>query len=146
AHARRRLFDARRREHAAAVAPRLLRHSDAEAGGAADEIRRALVHAARLFRSVDVGRARNAQVTLHTSFRGQCTSSEEPASFAMKQVTRSAQDGRTVALASLVKHWCPAGRGRRSILPACPSSQPNRTLSARSANGAPITGSRRISQ
>ena len=69
AHARRGLLDARRRDHAAAVAARLLRHLDAEAGGAADEVRRAPVRAPGVLRSADVRRARHAQVAAHVASR-----------------------------------------------------------------------------
>ena len=37
--------------------------ADAQAGGAADEVRRAAVRASRVLRGADVGRARNAEVT-----------------------------------------------------------------------------------
>ena len=71
AHARRGLLDARRRDRAAAVAPRLLRHPDAEAGRAADEIRRAAVRAARVLGSTDIGRARHAEIAMPSeSFGG----------------------------------------------------------------------------
>ena len=63
AHAGRGIFDARRRDHAAPVAPRLLRHPDAEAGGAADEVRRAAVRASGVLRGADLRRARHAEVT-----------------------------------------------------------------------------------
>ena len=63
AHAGRRILDARRRDHAAAVAARLLRHPDAEAGGAAAEVRRAAVRAAGVLRGADLRRARHAEVS-----------------------------------------------------------------------------------
>ena len=64
-------LDARRRDHAAAVAARLLRHRDAEAGGAADEVCRAAVRAAGVLGGADVGRARDAEVSaaIHSSHR-----------------------------------------------------------------------------
>ena len=72
AHARRGILDARRRDHAAAVAPRLLRNPDAEAGRAADEIRRAPVRAPGLLRGADVRRARHAQVGRGPQATGGC--------------------------------------------------------------------------
>src|SRR5207253_6746370 len=62
-HAWRRVLDARRRDHAAPVAPRLLRHPAAQTGRAADEIRRAPVLAAGVYRGADQCRTRDAQVT-----------------------------------------------------------------------------------
>ena len=62
AHAGRGVLDARRGDHAAAVAARLLRHPDAEAGGAADEVRRAAVLASRVHRGADAVREGDAQV------------------------------------------------------------------------------------
>ena len=65
----RRLLDARRRDRAAAVAPRLLRHRHVEERGAAAEVRRAHLLAPGLHRGADAVREGDAQVSASASRR-----------------------------------------------------------------------------
>ena len=52
------------------VAPRLLRHPDGQAGGAADEVRRAPVRAPGVLRGADLRRTRHAEVARRLGGRG----------------------------------------------------------------------------
>src|SRR5439155_24944763 len=104
-HAGRGLFDARCCDHAIAVAAGLLRYPDAEASGAADEIRGALVHTPRIFGGTHFGRARHEKVT---------NPSKEPGAKRRSDWKRARHpEERSDERSRLVKHYHPSTQARR---------------------------------